>query len=91
VSALQAQESLSAVVGEPVDRTLKEILVELLKRPVRTSENALLRFVGGTASPLKRPAAAERQRTKTRALNARARRLPRKLSILIRTAATMTK
>src|SRR5215813_12569039 len=68
VSPLEAHaEKILALVAERPDPTLKDTLVELLKRRIRTSKGALSRFLLATTSPLKKVC-------KPRAEVARARR-----------------
>jgi transposase len=72
VSPLEAHaEKILAVVAERPDLTLKETLVQLLKRRIRTSKSALSRFFIRHGITLKKSLqAAERQRAEV----ARARR-----------------
>ena len=72
VSPLEAhKESILALVAEQPDLTLKETLVKLLKRRIRTSKSALSRFFARHGITLKKSLqAAERQRAEV----ARARR-----------------
>jgi transposase len=73
VSRLEAHaERILALIAERPDLTLKETLVELLKRGIRTSRSALCRFFGRHDITFKKSLqAAERQRADV----ARARRL----------------
>jgi len=79
VSPLEAHaESILALVAERPDLTLKETLVELLKRRIRTSKSAISRFfyrhdITVKKKPASRRAPTRRCGPRTPALDARAR------------------
>jgi transposase len=79
VSPLEAhEERILALIAERPDLTLKETLVELLKRRIRTSRSALSRFFGRHGvtfkkKPASRRTAASRRRARAATLDTRAR------------------
>ena len=79
VSPLEAhKESILALVAEQPDLTLKETLVKLLKRRIRTSKSALSRFFGRHDITFKkklagRRATASRRGSRAPTLDTRAR------------------